>query len=314
MRTGNRVAMALVLVLGAMGCDQAPLRRDPVLPARFPVALAATGDGGLLYGERVTGNVRRIDPDGRRRDAPMAHVDVSTDGQRGLLGIATAGDALYASFTEAGGERHIVVARLLPTYAEVWRGPPSRRLANGGHLAWDRGRRRIVVGIGDLQAHRLVDEPTAVNGKLLLLDPTQPPDQRPQVLSAGWNNPFAFTVLADDSVWVADNIPGEVGERLARGDRRGRPTQVRRLPRNTVPAALAALGPDQLLLCSFANEQLTRYRIDGTRPERTGGPIHAPRCATGVALTDGVVWTATPRALHHASVRAVSTRLDASSR
>ena len=64
------------------------------------------------------------------------------------------------------------------------------------------------------------------------------------MLSQGWNNPFAFALTPAGALWVADNVPGQRGERLARGDLDGEPTHVTTLPTNTVPAGLAALADD----------------------------------------------------------------------
>lgn len=120
----------------------------------------------------------------------LARVDVRSDGQRGLLGVATDGTALWAAWTPPDGV--LVVGRLVPGPTEiVWRGPPSSELANGGHLLERDG--TLYVGIGDLEDPARVGDPDAPNGKILALDPAGPPEQSPRVVSGGWNNPFAFT-------------------------------------------------------------------------------------------------------------------------
>ena len=103
-------------------------------------------------------------------------------------------------------------------HRRVWTGPPSATLADGGHLALDR-RGRLLIGIGDLQQPTRIDDAAYPNGKILALDPAGPAGQRPTILSAGWNNPFAFAVAPDGRVWVADNSPGKRPERIGRGDR-----------------------------------------------------------------------------------------------
>ncbi|MEP6625860.1 MAG: PQQ-dependent sugar dehydrogenase, partial [Acidimicrobiia bacterium] len=176
----------------------------------FPVALAPDGAGGLLFAERVSGRVRRVDAAGRLVPEPVARVAVSVAGQRGLLGVAVDGaDRVFAAYTGTGPGRPILVAEVVPESRPVWSGPPSAKLANGGHLVYDPHRARLVIGIGDLLDRARSADPTAPNGKLLLLDPDGPPDQRPAVLSARWNNPFAFALTDAGALWVADNVPGE---------------------------------------------------------------------------------------------------------
>ena len=223
---------------------------------------------------------------------------MSTAGQRGLLGVARDGDdRLFVAFTATGRERRIEVAQLRPTFRVVWLGPPSSTLANGGHLVHDATRRRLVLGVGDLQNHATVADATAPNGKLLLLDADGGPTQTPDVLSGGWNNPFAFTVTPSGRVWVADNVPGRRGERLARGDVDGRPTHVTRLPTGTVPSAVTAPDATTLLVCSFARARTLRYEVRSGHPVRASGPGDDARCRTGLTSQGRVLWLASERAV-----------------
>ena len=198
-------------------------------------------------------------------------VAVTTDGQRGLLGLAVdAAGRVFASWTDP--RRILVVAQVSPAPVRtVWRGPRTADEANGGRLAFARDG-ALIVGIGDLLDRARVSDPLAPNGKLLRIDPDGPPSQRPEVLSSGWNNPFAFAVTPSGAVWVADNAPGNEPERLARGDVGGRPTAVRALPPKTVPSGLAAVDDRRLIVCGFASGRLLEYRVDArarSQPPRT---------------------------------------------
>jgi hypothetical protein len=44
--------------------------------------------GGLVYGELASGRIWRVSADGRRSRRAIARVRVSTNGLRGLLGLA----------------------------------------------------------------------------------------------------------------------------------------------------------------------------------------------------------------------------------
>ncbi len=264
-----------------------------VLVADAPgvAALAPLVGGGLRYGERSTGVIREVAADGSVR--AVAEVAVSTGGQRGLLGVAVDGtDRTFAAWTDPLGR--IVVGQVAPGPArQVWVGPPSADLANGGHLAvLDDG--RLVIGIGDLQQPDRIDDPSVVNGKVITLDPDGPVDQQPEALSDGWHNPFAFALI-DDAVWLADNSPGRQPERLGRADWSPSPSNVVSLPPRTAPSGIAPIGSD-LYVCSYLERALLRYRVVGV------GAVPAGRievdCLLGVAaLGDGRLVVSTGRDL-----------------
>jgi hypothetical protein len=266
---------------------EAPLIGDVLVAnAASPAAMVALPDGGLLYGERLTGRIRRVDANGRLHEGPLARVSVSTQGQRGLLGLATEGDEIFASWTRPDGR--LVVGRVYPAPAElVWAGPMSSERANGGRIAFGHGD-GLVIGVGDLERPRRVPLPDTPNGKLLMVDPEGRPGQRASVVSSGWNNPFAFAFAPGGALWVADNAPGNEPERLARGDIGGRPSLVTALPPETVPAGLAALSDDRLVLCGFASRRLEIYRVEPSGKATSSGSALAENCSLGVVrLSDG---------------------------
>jgi hypothetical protein len=232
--------------------------------------------------------VRDVTADRAPAPEPVATVAVSTAGQRGLLGLAVDGAGrTFATWTRP--DRRIVVGQVAPGDVRVvWKGPRSSRLANGGRLAFD-PEGRLVVGIGDLQDRAAVGDPDRPNGKLLRLDPDGPAHQEPEVISSGWNNPFAFTFTPSGALWVADNTGTTGSERLARGDRRGRPTRVTELRGTFAPSGLAALTDDRLVLCGYVSRRLDVYAIDDGRAARVR-PSLARDCALGVTtLADGTV-------------------------
>jgi hypothetical protein len=280
------VVVAGVIAGAVVVLDTPRSGRVLVEGAAFPAALVALPGGGLLYGERLTGRIRRVGADGRLAPRPVARVEVSTEGQRGLLGLAVDGEAVYAAWTEPGGR--LVVGRVAPGSSRlVWAGPPSADLANGGHLEVAPNG-SLLIGIGDLQEPELVDDPAAPNGKILRLDPGGPASQEPEVVSAGWNNPFAFDLDPGGTLWVADNEPGDDPERLAGVGAGGVVGPVTSLPSGTAPAGLAVLD-DRLVVCGFRSGALLPYRIAGDRAEPDGDPL-VEDCEVGVvALADGRV-------------------------
>ena len=286
------LGLALVgLPAGAGETDDRAMGKVLVRDARIPAAMAPMPDGGLVFAELKTGRIRRAAPSGAVSRRALARVEVSTDGQRGLLGLAVGRDGqIFASWTNPTGR--LVVAQVAPgRVRRIWRGPPSSMRANGGRLALDIGG-RIVIGIGDLGQRRRVGDPATPNGKLLLLDPDGAENQVPTVLSSGWNNPFAFTFTERGELWLADNAPGDDPERLTRGDQ---PGPVTALPPKTVPSGIAARA-DELLVCGYASRLLESYRFTdvGLVRDRT----LARNCRLGViVLTDGRVAYATETAI-----------------
>jgi Glucose / Sorbosone dehydrogenase len=243
--------------------------------------MAALPSGGFLWGDRVTGAIRRVNAAGRPVGAVVARVAVSTADLHGLLGLARTPDGrIFAAWTDRADR--LTVGRVSPRPTRVlWRAPATSRFDVGGHLAvTPRGQLLLGVGTGVLPAQGgAAGGPT---GDLLLLPPDQRPGQAPVVLSTGWNNPFAFAYTPGGRLWVADNVPGTHGERLARGDLGGRPTHITPLPTGTAPSGVAAISDSQIVVCGFQSHRLQRYRITpAQRAVAVGAPI-ARNCWIGV--------------------------------
>ncbi len=293
--------LVVLAAIGLAGCgDRDAAKPGPNADGRLGTpsdvvsALQPLPDGGLLIAERTTGRIRRLDADGAPQET-VATVEVSSSGQRGLLGLARdARGRLYAAWTDR--DARLVVSRVLPDRHLVWRGPATSKLGVGGRLALAPDG-RLVIGVGDLQRHGRISDPEAPNGKLLALDVDAPADQRPRVLSGGWTNPFAFAFTPSGQLWVADNAIGGAKERLARGDM-GTAADVIDLPSVTAPSGLAALSDRELALCGYVSRELTVYAIGaGGRARRAGPPI-ARDCALGVVrLSDGRLAYATSDAV-----------------
>ncbi len=308
---GTCVVVALGLTANGCGGDQptgigSPKTSVLVATAAFPVAMVAEADGGLLYGERLTGRVRRVQADGILAAEAVATVATNSanDDQRGLLGLTRdRRGRLFATWTRADDGRLVVgeiqAAPDQPALASprlVWVGPMSAALANGGHLAFSPGG-QLVIGIGDLLADRaLADDPTVPNRKMLSLNPDGPADQAPTVLSTGWNNPFAFTFTRDGTLWVADNTGADGPERIGRGDQPADQALGLGGPVNgaIAPSVLVALAPDQLGLCGFISGRMQLVRVANGRPAAPSADV-ADSCSTGgTVLSDGRIVTASP--------------------
>jgi hypothetical protein len=289
------VALAACLTACGNGSASSAGSTSPPPAAQFLVAaMAPLPGGGFLWGDRVTGVIRRVSAAAHPTGGVVARVAVATTNLHGLLGLARTPDGrVFAAWTDPADR--LTVGQVSPGPTRViWRARAFSRFDVGGHLAvTPQGALLLGVGAG------VIPRPGAPGptGDLVLLQPGQRPSQPSRVLSTGWNNPFAFAYTPGGQLWVADNVPGTRGERLARGDLNGRPTHVTPLPPGTAPSGLAAVSRSRLVVCGFQSHLLQAFRITSKqRAVAVGAPI-ARDCWIGVIrLADGRLAYAGPGA------------------
>lgn len=207
----------------------ADLRLTEVAAMDSPTAAAVGPDGRLHLAERA-GTVHRLGDDGLGEPVVDLSDETTTDGERGLLGLAFAADGseLYVSFTDREGDT--VVAAFGVDGGSV---DASRRRTvltleqpyanhNGGdiHVGPDDV---LYVGLGDGGG---AGDPSSVGqdtstllGSLLRIDPrdgdpyTVPDDNpfvddesaRAEIYAFGLRNPWRFSFDAEtDELWIAD--------------------------------------------------------------------------------------------------------------
>lgn len=218
------------------------------------VTIAALPDGGFVWADRMAGTVHRPG-----EAEPLVEVDVDVDRQGGLLGlVADPNGRLFISWVAP--DRQLLVARIVAdgSVEPVWDGVRAPNGGLGGRLQLDADG-MLVIGLGN--GTDLLELGLG-GGALFRLDPDGPPSQTPDVISTGWNNPFAFAVTPGGQLWVADNHPSGGDERLSRADRRDRPWPFTVLPDTFAPSGMAAVSDEELLVCSYTTRRLERYHID----------------------------------------------------
>lgn len=282
----NRLVATLgcvcLLVSGCAG-DDAVAGTSLVPEANDVATMDVDSVGRLVWAERSTGQIRRTSGAvGSQITEDVAQVSVSSDGQRGLLGVAVdpADGELYVSYTDATPEKRLTVAALREQDVRiVWQGPASTDIGNGGSIEFGPDG-RLTLAVGDLTRNDLINDPASLNGKMLSLDPDGSAEQVPSQISAGWNNPFAFAYLSDGSLWVADNSPDEA-ERIARGDLGGIPTTVFQNIGNAAPSGMEAAGEGTFYVCNYVLRSLDLWQTNGTEPPRRVRTL-ADNCSTAV--------------------------------
>lgn len=275
MRLAGAALLVAAVSLAACADDEPgfePVLELPGSPAGDIVALRADGQA-VEYADRRAGQIVRL-PLGEEDATPttIATIAVGIEGeQRGLLGHTVIDGRRYAAWTEPGS-LDLVVGEVTSGTVDrlVWTGTPTQSKAAGGHLENYRG--RLLLGLGGLTGWA-VDHGS---GALVLLDPNGPAEQEPEVLSDGWNNPFAFTVTQVGEVWVADNAPDgsdlpvaeRAGEPIGRGDGAG--IGLIEPPPQRAPAAIVELPDGRFGVCGFLDNEMRAYLVDDNGDELIG--------------------------------------------
>jgi glucose/arabinose dehydrogenase len=206
-----RWPIVIALVLLAAGCGGHP-RPTGERPGGIRVDVFATGlevpweiaflpGGGALVTERP-GRIRLLDGDGRVQREPVANVEVSAEGEGGLLGLAldpefADNELVYLYFTTAEGMRlerwrysggRLTREALLVSDLEAGTNHDSGRIAFGPD-------EQLYVATGDAGTPELAQDDGSLNGKYLRLTPEQyrgDGEVRPEIVSKGNRNPQGF--------------------------------------------------------------------------------------------------------------------------
>ena len=303
MRRFGTALLIGVIALSACSDDPPDFEvADPIGNAEPGDVIALRANGGAVeYVSRRTGEIRSFDT---ATDATqiLATIGVSTDGeQRGLLGHTVIDDRRFAAWTDPD-TFDLVVGEVTSGSVDrmIWSGTGTQSKAVGGHLDTIDG--KILLGIGSLTDWANDHG----SGAMVTLDPDGNEGQSPVVLSDGWNNPFAFTVLDDGTIWVADNAPDgsdlpvaeRDGERIATTDATGPsllepPPSGPRPPSLNCPTADSASADSSTTRCA-PTPSPTTATSNGQARSAPASP--APPCwPTAPSSPPQPMTTATPR-------------------
>ncbi len=284
-----RLAAAIAALSLLASCSDRLPKTDLLVDNVVVGALAPAAGGGILYGEKYTGEIRRVVSKGAKTDALVATkadssvigtLPVSKGGERGLLGLLNAEGKIYAAWTDQTTDS-IVVGEVIEGAAPriIWFGPKAANANLGGRLAMT-PLKRLVVSIGDLQEAPNTDDMSTYNGKIVTLDPARGTDQRANIISKGWTDPRGITYDRGGNLWVVD------GDRLARAGEQGVVGDATKLGTNVGASGLSFFADKELLVCLRANKRLERYLlVDGTTP--VSGRTVAKNCAYDVVQQSG---------------------------
>jgi glucose/arabinose dehydrogenase len=218
----SAVLAAAFALLTASGSALAA-NAQPVSPSAlpFPAAFTVTPDGNrILYGERFTGRIRRLNP-ATGTSTPLFTVPkVATAGEQGLLGLA-----LHPSYPSDGRVWAFVTRnssgtatnQLLRIRADgsgfvVLRSLPTAGSHNGGRIMFGPDGKLYVV-IGENDSPPLAQNLAILAGKMLRLNadgtvPSNNPRPGNPIISYGIRNSFGFTFDPQTGrLWETENGP-----------------------------------------------------------------------------------------------------------
>ncbi len=199
---------ALVAVLFVAGCGsggespQGGPNVDTVATGlEVPWELAFMPDGRALVTERP-GRIRMLDKDRTLEADPVATVDVSQQGEGGLLGLALDPDfarnrLLYLYFTTPDAmklERWKFTGDGMHREADLIDGTiQAGVIHDSGRIAFGPDK-DLYVATGEAGQPELAQDPNSLNGKYLRLTPEQyhGGPSRPEIYSLGHRNPQGF--------------------------------------------------------------------------------------------------------------------------
>ena len=215
----------------SVALDEVAVGLEGVATLDAPVALVqGRGFDELVVAERG-GAVRVVD--GGRVSAPIVEVGTTTDGERGLLGIAFSPDGshLYLSYTDERGDSRLDEWATGPGIEDV--DPASHRNVlsvdqpfsnhNGGHIVFGPDG-LLYYGLGDGGAagdpEGRAQNPDELLGKVLRIDPRRSGDDpyavpadnpfaggggRGEVYITGVRNPWRFSFdRQNGDLWIGD--------------------------------------------------------------------------------------------------------------
>ena len=211
------VAAALFVTPGsAMAASAQPLSPSDLA---VPAAFAATPDGTrILYGERHTGRIRRLNPATGTSTPFFTVPGVANAGEQGLLGLALHPSYpsngrvwAFATRTVSGAPRN----QLLRISADgsgfaVVRSLPTAPFHIGGRIMFGPDNKLYVV-IGENNIPALAQDLTSLAGKVLRLNPdgTVPSDNPlggSPIIAYGIRNSFGFAFDPQQGgLWLTDN-------------------------------------------------------------------------------------------------------------
>ena len=258
--------------------SQAPVPGDPAQPEAgseggdpnvvatgltVPTGLVVLADGSAIVGERETGRLLQVFPDGSPVHELMTVPGVDTAGDGGLLGLALSPtyleDGLLYAYMSTATDNRVVRFPLGGTPNTVLAGIPRGETDNGGALLFSTDG-SLYVGTGDTGNPALAADPASLAGKVLRIDVFGRAVGPSPVYSRGHRDLTSLCQSADGALYATDATldgPDELNAITDGGDYSS--------PQGTRPVAEIRAEEGGLGGCAAASGVVFLGAMDGQR-------------------------------------------------
>jgi glucose/arabinose dehydrogenase len=318
--------VAALLLLAGCGADKtaAGLKVETVATGlEVPWEIAFMPDGRALVTERP-GRIRMLDAHRRLQPDPVAEVDVSQQGEGGLLGLALDPDfadngLVYLYFTTPTAMKlerwHFADGRLTREADLIDGTIQAGTVHDSGRIAFGPDG-DLYVATGEAGQPELAQDPQSLNGKFLRLTPDQYHGglSRPEIYSLGHRNPQGFDWEPGSNRLISTEHGPSGGDGpegfdeinlIQQGHNYGWPEVYGRdhrgftAPLKVYDEAIAPSGATfwrgDYVFATLRGEALHRLHFDGTRITRDETLLHGGygRLRTPVVGPDGALYVLT---------------------
>jgi glucose/arabinose dehydrogenase len=316
-RTFVALVSTLMLVAGCADAQSQPNGGPPDIATGLavPWGIAFLGDGSALIAERDTAAVKRVGS-GAVTDAGTV-AGVAPRGEGGLLGLATAGQTVYAYIT-TGGDNRVVTMRFdgsrLTAATPIFTGIPAGSRHDGGRIAFGPDG-KLYVATGETGNAVLAQDKSSLGGKILRINsdgsiPGDNPDPTSPIWSYGHRNIQGLAWDSGGRLWAteygADKVDelnsirpgGNYGWPVVEGrsdDSRFVNPVVEWATGDASPSGLAYYGGSLWVAC-LRGERLYQIPVAGDGALGEPAAVFAGqygRLRTVVAAPDGTLWFST---------------------
>jgi glucose/arabinose dehydrogenase len=290
--------------------------QDVATNLAVPWGIAFLPDGSALIAERDSGAIQHMPQPGVVNNVGGVP-GVAARGEGGLLGLATAGQTVFAYLTTAQDNR-VVTMRFdgssLSEPAPILTGIPAGSIHDGGRIAFGPDG-KLYVTTGEAGDPGLAQDRSSLGGKILRINPDgsipgDNPDPASPVWSFGHRNIQGLAWDSGGRLWVTEYGANRVDELnlIQRGGNYGWPTAEGRAdtPGLTDPAVewgtgeaspsgLAYYGGSLWVAC-LRGQRLYRIPVGADGSVADPAPLFVGqygRLRTVVAAPDGALWFTT---------------------